>query len=255
MKKSQLIIILGGAVLIIAIVGVALAVSFKTKISKEEAIDIAYKYASVKKENIKNEGIKKDRDDNSYVVKFQDEIYKYELEIDANSGRVLDYEREPISENLENKPVDAKLITEKEAKEIALTDAKVSEKKVKFIKTKLEKDYGILVYEIEFISDSFEYEYKIGAHDGKKISYSKEEDDPINNTKPTNQKYITKEKAKEIALKHSKLNASDVTFEKVEFDYDNGIATYEVEFIYNYNEYDYEIKAVDGNIIQFKVER
>lgn len=254
MKKNQLFILLGVTVIIIGIVGFALILRPKAKISKDEAYDIASKYVNVKKENMNYKNIKKDIDDNSYEIEMQDEFYKYEIEIDANSGRILDYEREPISNSVNKGQDNAKLLTEQEAKEIALTDAKVTEKNAKYMKVELEKDYGTLVYEIEFTVDNVEYEYKVDAHNGNIINYAKEENG-TSASKQSNQKYITKEKAKNIALEHSKFTADNVIFQKVEFDYDNDIATYEVEFIHDFTEYDYEIDAVNGNILQFKIDR
>ena len=37
-------------------------------------------------------------------------------------------------------------------------------------------------------------------------------------------------------------------------EYDKNIMKYEVEFIYNYKEYEYEIDATSGNIIKFKID-
>lgn len=67
----------------------------------------------------------------------------------------------------------------------------------------------------------------------------------------TNAGYIGEAKAKEIALKHAGLSSSQVTFVKVQLDYDDGRSEYEVEF-YNSasrTEYDYEIDALTGKIL------
>lgn len=62
--------------------------------------------------------------------------------------------------------------------------------------------------------------------------------------------YIGNEKALEIAYNDASVSASDVTRVEVEMDYDDGLMTYEVEFYYNNNEYEYEIDAVNGVIIK-----
>ena len=62
--------------------------------------------------------------------------------------------------------------------------------------------------------------------------------------------YIGKDKALEIAYSDAGVNSSDVTRSKVEMDYDDGLMVYEVEFIHNNREYDYEINATNGTIIE-----
>lgn len=60
--------------------------------------------------------------------------------------------------------------------------------------------------------------------------------------------YIGKAKAKEVALDHAGLTYSDVSFVRVELDWDDGRPEYEVEFYTNGKEYDYEIDAITGDV-------
>ena len=62
---------------------------------------------------------------------------------------------------------------------------------------------------------------------------------------------ISLDKAKEIALSHAGLNSNQVTFVKTQKDFDDGIQKYELEFYCNGKEYDYEVNAVNGQIIQY----
>ena len=63
--------------------------------------------------------------------------------------------------------------------------------------------------------------------------------------------YIGKERAKEIALNHAGLSYSNVTFFRVELDWDDGKPEYEVEFYSGNKEYDYEIAAADGKVLDY----
>ena len=62
---------------------------------------------------------------------------------------------------------------------------------------------------------------------------------------------ISLDKAKEIALSHAGLSADQVTFVKVNMDFDDGIQKYDIKFYCNGQEYDYEINSSNGQIIQF----
>ena len=74
-----------------------------------------------------------------------------------------------------------------------------------------------------------------------------------NSTVNSNNK-ITIEEAKSIALKHSNLDESQVSFMKAKYEFDDGIGKYEIEFYYNFKEYEYEINASNGEIIKYKMD-
>ena len=59
------------------------------------------------------------------------------------------------------------------------------------------------------------------------------------------------EKAKQIALNHAGLKASDVTFIRANLDYEYGQRVYDVEFYSGNREYDYEINAATGAIVGY----
>ena len=70
------------------------------------------------------------------------------------------------------------------------------------------------------------------------------------NQKITNN-IITLEEAKEIALRNANLNESEVNFINSRLETDNGIKKYDIEFYHENKEYDYEINALDGSIIEY----
>lgn len=63
--------------------------------------------------------------------------------------------------------------------------------------------------------------------------------------------YIGEAKAKETALSHAGLTASQVTFLEVKLDREDGRMVYEVEFYSGNKEYDYEIDASTGSIVGY----
>ncbi len=67
-------------------------------------------------------------------------------------------------------------ISENEAKAIALKHAGIEENNITGLSITLERDDGILEYEIDFHSNGFEYDYDINAQTGEIISSNKEKD-------------------------------------------------------------------------------
>ena len=78
---------------------------------------------------------------------------------------------------------------------------------------------------------------------------------PLAATAPTRSRIriepIGEEKAAEIALKHAGFTKEQVTKLRVEYDYDNGMPEYEVDFHQGGYEYDYRINAELGEILSF----
>lgn len=142
-------------------------------------------------------------------------------------------------------------ITVEEAKDIALKDAKLSKDKVQFIKTEEGTDNGVQTYDIEFYADKTEYDYEINAQTGEIIESDKDiEDYTIPEQSNGNTAKISEEKAKEIALKDANLTKDKVSFIKCQLETDNGVQVYDIDFSYNNQEYNYEINADTGEIIE-----
>lgn len=71
------------------------------------------------------------------------------------------------------------------------------------------------------------------------------------NSEVLNNKTVTIDEAKEIALKHAGLTSDQVSFVEVESDVDNEIKKYNIEFYHGSKEYDYEINSANGEIIKY----
>ena len=151
-----------------------------------------------------------------------------------------------------------KYIGEETAKAIALKHAKLTEKDVTLVKIQLDKEDRIMVYEIEFYTKDAKYDYEIEAIKGTIREY-KRDIQSLKHQKgksiKTDSQYISKQKAKEIALNHAKLSASSVKHMWVKLDRDDGIAVYEVEFKHGNTEYEYDIDAQDGTILKNSSEK
>ena len=144
---------------------------------------------------------------------------------------------------------DAGYIGEAKAKELALKHAGLSSKEVSFLQLKLDWDDGRAVYEVEFYAGSREYDYEIDAHTGAVVDFDSDIEDYTIPSDRTD--LISEAKAKELALKHAGLSSKEVSFLQLKLDWDDGRAVYEVEFYAGSREYDYEIDAVTGAVVDF----
>lgn len=147
------------------------------------------------------------------------------------------------------------VITVEAAKNQALSHAGVSAAQATFAKQRLDWEDGHQVYEITFYSGATEYEYEIDAVTGAVLEFSSE----TNYNTPNNAQsaaaantgsYIGEAKAREIALARVP-GASSSNVTKLKLDRDGRESKYEVEIYYNYTEYEFEIDAFTGTILEW----
>ena len=165
------------------------------------------------------------------------------------------------------KKVTVQYIGVEKAKEIALNKAGVKAADAKFVKAEFDIDDGVAGYEVEFYANGTEYEADVNALDGSIIKFEKEAEakpaasTPTASSKPKEQPkpeqkstasdYITAAKAKEIALNKADIKAADARALEAEFDKDDGVAVYEVEFKSGKYEYSVEINAKTGKVLNY----
>ena len=204
-----------------------------------------------------------------YEVTFYTTTAEYEYDIDAVSG-------EPVAERIEYfaageslrpgqqsaSPGADSALTRQEARACALADAGLSENEVTFTKSRLDREDGVLVYEIEFVTSSTEYEYEIDASTGSVRARSMESrasgtaDGAASSSASSGSAgYIGVDRAKEIAVEHAGLSAGAVVFTKAKLEKDGSARTYEVEFTRDGVEYEYEIDALIGSILEYEIDR
>lgn len=164
-------------------------------------------------------------------------------------------------------------LTAEEARTIALDDAGLTADAVTWLRSEFEIDDGIPEYEVEFRSGHQEYEYTIHAETGAIRARSREYDPretvppetlppatiPPATAPPATEppvqsdaaEKISADRAVSIALTHAGLSRTDVTCLEVEYDVDDGVPAYDVEFRYGKLEYSFEIHAETGRILEF----
>lgn len=120
-----------------------------------------------------------------YEVDFHDgAAYRYDYEVDANTGAILKSERKALPQALPSAAAPtvpaapaataSKTATEAEAKAIVLAQAGVSEADIKRYRAKFEIDDGVPQWEIEFRAGAYEYEATVNAATGAILDFERD---------------------------------------------------------------------------------
>ncbi|MBD7985410.1 PepSY domain-containing protein [Sporosarcina sp. Sa2YVA2] len=165
--------------------------------SQEKAVSIAQTKA---KGTVKGIELEKDNGRMIYEVKLMDDEYKYEVELDAVTGEVLEFDKERYYKLAVDQPVKAEVKKQKEnnpSLSVATSETEKAEKKAakktEQQRVKLTKDQVIAiakqhasgvvtdfelddgVYEIEMEDGDVEYELEIDAYTGKVLSLERDD--------------------------------------------------------------------------------
>jgi len=141
---------------------------------------------------------------------------------------------------------DTEYVTVEDAKNTALLHQNVNVNDATFLKSELSTYENKTVYTICFTTGEATYNYYIDAKANTVVAFDIKTPNANGNSNTNTPTTITLEQAKEIALNHSGVNASEVTFVQAELD---GRYVYEIEFYVGNVEYDYKIRSTTGEII------
>lgn len=142
-------------------------------------------------------------------------------------------------------------ISEDEAKQIALDDAKVSASKVNNIRIQLKRDDGRLQYEVDFYVDDSEYEYEISALDGTILSMDTEIKNDFGSAASQNASVTISEAKKTALAKVPGASESDI---HIHAEKDDGKIIYEGSIVYGDMEYEFKIDGETGKIWSWESE-
>ena len=253
-------------------------------IGDQAAKDAAFKHAGVKETDVIRVRCGMDWENGMmvYEVDFDAAVFEYEYEINAKTGDVVSFDKEadddfraapsvqPGTTGTSVAPAQT-YIGDAAAKAAALKHAGVNESDVYAISCEPDHEHGLVIYDVDFKANGFEYDYDINALTGEVVKYGREVDDDYVAPKPpvqppqTGQKQdnppaqntstggeIDAAKAKSIALGHA--GVSDIRDYECEVDYENGRKVFEISFDAGVYEYDYEIDASTGNILKSEKE-
>lgn len=116
-------------------------------------------------------------------------------------------------------------------------------------KVSLDFDDGIMVYEVEIITEQYEYEVEVNALNGEIVSVEKDKLDFI----VTEYDILNEWEIRYIIAGYGiPVNGIDMS---MELQRDDGYLIYEVEFVYDGVEYEFEIMATKGEVITYKTRK
>lgn len=157
----------------------------------------------------------------------------------------------------ENTATASSEITEEEAKSIVFQDAGIEEAQVTGVRVHQEYEDGREKYEVDFYADNREYDYDIDCGTGEILSKDSEieRDFGQGETSQGTQEVsgtITREEALKIVLERVEgATGQDV---RMELEKDDGCWRYEGDIYYNQREYEFELNAETGEVLEWSEE-
>ncbi len=234
------------------------------RITEADAKQIALDHAGISESETDRLRVKLDYDDGvqEYEVTFYVGNREYDYDIDAATGTIRSFDSEIEDDyNIASAPSatpaaaassSGAAITEAEAKQIALDHAGVSESETERMRVKLGRDDGVQEYEVNFYVGNLEYDYDINAATGEIRSHDSEiDDDYVSSTEAAGAAISEDEARATVVARVSGASASDV---RLYLERDDGRLVYEGELIYNGTEYEFQIDATTGDVLDWESE-
>lgn len=230
--------------------------STKPYITSDEAKAAALAHAGVSEQDAAYVEVKFDSEDGVmvYEVEFRAGAVEYEYDINAVSGEVVKVERDQngqTSSGTGTQGSSTATVSEAAAKAAALQHAGVSESSISGYRSNLDRDDGLLKYEMVFYANGVKYEYEIDASAGTVLKAERSEQ--VSSGTPSqgsSTATVSEAAAKAAALQHAGVSESSISGYRMELDRDDGRLVYEIEFHVGRTEYDYEIDAASGTVLK-----
>lgn len=149
-----------------------------------------------------------------------------------------------------------KYIGKEQAIKAALDHAQLNQSDVTRLTVELDAEDGIMIYEVEFHTAEYEYEYGINAASGEVVYSEKETHSPRDEDDkpvlPPEFTLISEEKAIAAALSHAGLESAEAI--QCELEKERNVHYYEVEFSAGGVEYEYLVDALTGKVVRHEKE-
>ena len=218
-------------------IGAEKAKSIALKHAGETATATEFLYAKLDYEN----GLR------VYDVEFFSGYKEYDYEINAATGDIVSFDQDIEWYAAGGYQAQANTdIGAEKAKSIALEHAGVAAADTVFINVELDYDDGMRVYDVEFFSGNKEYDYKIDAASGAILGFDFDVEWYTVSSKASD--YIGEAKAKQIVEQAA---GTTGVYTEFKLEVDDGRVLYEGEMRSGWMEYEFEIDAVTGAILDW----
>lgn len=265
MKKARLQGFAAGVVVtVLALATVGSVLAAGRTITIDDGIVVTINGAKFSPRNAKGEEVPLfSYDGTTYApVRALCEAAGLEVDYDADKGIARITTQDMV---LAADPDSGRYITAARARELALRHANVDAAQAVFLKTRLDREDGRCVYDVEFYCGDTEYDCELDALTGQVLefgheldcydihyahegSHHKDHQDPHHNGGVSAADLISAEEAQAIALKQAPQGARVV---KCKLDWDDGRYVYEVELMKDKVEYECDVHAVTGVILDW----
>lgn len=187
-----------------------------------------------------------------YELEFLAKGVEYEYDVNAATGAIVKFEQENKGAaggqgSSGGQTTTSATVTAEQAQAAAFAHAGVNAADATVTKCELDRDDGLLKYEIEFWCGNVEYEYDIDASAGTVLKF--ERDDHLAAGAVGGSQLIGYDAARDAALAHAGVTLDQVWDLDVDDDLDDHTPKYEVEFKAGGMEYEYEIDAYSGAVL------
>lgn len=148
---------------------------------------------------------------------------------------------------------DSQILDSSEIEALVLAKASGSNAVVTELTLKTKK--STKVYKGEMLDDTYEYEFEVDAYTGAVLEWEKEarDSDSSKATTAADSSLISQSEAEEIAL--SRAEGSNAYIKEIELDTEDGTKVYEGEMRDDTYEYEFEIDAYTGAVIEWEREK
>ena len=230
-----------------------------TDIGAEKAKSIALENAGLTASQVSFVYAQPDWDDGrrEYEVVFYANSREYDYTIDAATGAILSYDYDIDWYNAAASRQSSTDIGAEKAKSIALEHAGISAADADYLYAQLDRDDGLRIYDVEFFSGIREYDYEIDAATGTILSFDYDAErsfasSSTGSTASASGSYLSEARIKEIVEEAA---GTTGTFYELELDRDDGRVVYEGTMRSGWTEYEFEVDASTGRILDWDVDR
>ena len=182
MNINDLNLLLSNPKLVVADIETTGEASESLYVGRAEAKRIALNSFNLNETDLKDLEVELDYEDGQmvYEVEFELDGKEYEILVNATDGSLVETSIEVDDDDDDDDDdiiVEDDYLAKDEVLNLVLNHANFTQEQIHDLKIELENEDGIVIYEVEFKADIYEYEYEVNALSGDILKHDQEIDD------------------------------------------------------------------------------